>query len=118
MHLPTRARFLILFLASILVCGAARALPASQQSSTPASQSAPAAATSQPDSQQPVPVRPAPVQPTQAYALPPAILAKAITLPRLRAILDFGGTAWTILVLLVVLAWRWPVALRNWAERI
>ena len=50
--------------------------------------------------------------------MPPALLAKAITLTRLRAILAFGGTAWSILVLLLVLAWRWPVALRNWAERI
>ncbi|MFZ0518531.1 MAG: M48 family peptidase, partial [Acidobacteriaceae bacterium] len=58
------------------------------------------------------PVRQAP------YNLPPAILAKAITLTRLRTLLDFGGTAWMILVLLIVLALRWPAALRNWAERI
>jgi len=50
--------------------------------------------------------------------LPPALLAKAITLTRLRTLLAFGGTAWTILVLLLVLFWRWPAALRNWAERI
>jgi hypothetical protein len=50
--------------------------------------------------------------------LPPAILAKAITLTRLRTLLDFGGTAWSFLVLLLVLALRWPAALRNWAEHI
>ena len=66
----------------------------------------------QPTSAQPAPVRPAP------YTLPPALLAKAITLTRLRALLDFGGTAWTILVLLLVLRLRWPAALRNWVERL
>ncbi|MHB1958991.1 MAG: M48 family metalloprotease, partial [Acidobacteriaceae bacterium] len=32
--------------------------------------------------------------------------------------LAFGGTAWTILVLLLALRLRWPAALRNWAERL
>jgi hypothetical protein len=71
-----------------------------------------------------MPVRPAPAE-TQSpkqrpapYTLPPAILAKASTVTRLRTLLDFGGTAWTILVLLLVLALRWPAVLRNWAERI
>jgi hypothetical protein len=58
-----------------------------------------------------MPVRPGPTQqpaqrPAPAYTLPPAILAKAITLTRLRTLLDFGGTAWSILVLLLVLALR------------
>ena len=71
---------------------------------------------------QPTPVathtqQPPPAQ-TPAYSLPPAILAKAITLTRIRTLLDFGGTAWSILVLLLVLGLRWPAALRNWAERI
>lgn len=71
-----------------------------------------------------MPVRPAPTatqQPPKSpapYTLPPTLLAKAITLTRLRAILSFGGTAWTILVLLLILAWRWPAFLRNWVERI
>jgi STE24 endopeptidase len=106
-----RARFLIPLLASILISGTAHALPAPPQSSTPTSQSAPAAAASQP-AQQPTPVRPAP------YTLPPNLLAKAITLTRVRAILSFGGTAWSILVLLLVLAWRWPAHLRNWVGRV
>jgi len=113
MHAPTRARFLIPFLALILVSGAA---PARAQQSPPPTQ--PASTQSQPAQPTP-PTQSTPEQPaSQAYTLPPAILAKAITLTRLRAILAFGGTAWTILVLLLVLAWRWPAALRNWAERI
>ena len=99
---PTRARFLIPLLTLLLVSGAA---PARAQQSPPPTQ--PASTQSQPAQPQ-----------TPAYSLPPAILAKAITLTRLRTLLDFGGTAWTILVLLLILAWRWPAALRNWAERI
>jgi hypothetical protein len=38
--------------------------------------------------------------------------------PGAHSLLDFGGTAWTILVLLIVLALRWAAALRNWAGRI
>lgn len=95
-----RARFLILFLALLLVSGAA---PARAQQSPPVATHS-----------EPMPVRPAP----PAYTLPPALLAKAITLTRLRTLLAFGGTAWTILVLLLILAWRWPAALRNFAERI
>lgn len=52
-----------------------------------------------------------------AYTLPPDKLAKAIQLTRLRAILSFGGTAWSLLALLAALWLRWPVALRDWAER-
>lgn len=119
MHPSTRARFLILFLASILACGAAHALPAPPQSSTPASLSAPAQSSAPvTNTQQSMPVRPAPTVRPAPYTLPPDLLEKAITLTRLRAILSFGGTAWSILVLLLILAWRWPVALRNWAERI
>ena len=54
---------------------------------------------------------------TPAYTLPPAQLAKAITLNRIRNILAFGGTAWTILALTIVLVLRWPAALRNSVER-
>jgi Zn-dependent protease with chaperone function len=90
----------VLFLACLL----ALATPTRAQQSPPPTQPAPA----QSQSQQPAPA---------PYTLPPALLAKAITLTRLRTILAFGGTAWTILVLLLILAWRWPAALRNWAER-
>ena len=53
----------------------------------------------------------------QAYTLPPALLAKAKTLDRLRNIFAFGGTAWTIVALIIILALHWPAALRNFAER-
>lgn len=52
-----------------------------------------------------------------AYTLPPALLRKAEALSRLRAILSFGGTAWSIAVVLLVLFLRWPARLRNWVER-
>lgn len=55
--------------------------------------------------------------PAAAYTLPPDKLAEAIALTRLRTILSFGGTAWSLLVLLAVLWLRWPVRLRDWAER-
>ncbi|MGC1873023.1 MAG: M48 family metallopeptidase [Acidobacteriaceae bacterium] len=98
--MPRRVMTYVLFLACLL----AFATPARAQQSPPPNQ--PASAQSQP------------AQPAAAYTLPPALLAKSITLTRLRTILAFGGTAWTILVLLLILAWRWPAALRNWAEHI
>ncbi len=51
------------------------------------------------------------------YTLPPDLLAKAITLGRLRVIFAFGVPAWSILILLAVLALRWQVRLRDWVER-
>ncbi|MES2222570.1 MAG: M48 family metallopeptidase [Acidobacteriota bacterium] len=90
----------LLFLACLL----AAATPAPAQQSAPVPP--PSTSTAAP------PHSPAP------YTLPPAILAKAITLTRLRTLLAFGGTAWTLLVLLLILAWHWPAALRNWAEHI
>ena len=122
MRSPTRARFLILFLAFLLVSGAS---PARAQQSSPVVTQAQSRRPVRPAPQQsPQPTQPSPTatqthtQQPAAYTLPPALLAKAITLTRLRTILDFGGTAWTLLVLLLILAWRWPAALRNWAERI
>ncbi|MHB1675555.1 MAG: M48 family metallopeptidase [Acidobacteriaceae bacterium] len=100
--MPRRVMPCLLFLACLL----ALAPPSPAQQSQPT---------------QPAPAQTQPQQPansTPAYTLPPAILAKAITLTRLRTLLDFGGTAWTILVLLLVLRLRWPAALRNWAERL
>ncbi len=113
-----RARLLIPLLTLLLSGAAARALesPPVVTHSQPRMPVRPA-----PRAQKsPTPTQPAPAtqHQTQAYSLPPAILAKAITLTRLRTLIAFGGTAWMILVLLVVLALRWPAALRNWAERI
>ena len=99
--MPRRVMTCVLFLACLL----ALATPARAQQSpahAASSRAIPSASPAQ----------------TQGYTLPPALLAKAIVLTRIRTILAFGGTAWTILVLLLILAWRWPAALRNWAERI
>jgi STE24 endopeptidase len=52
-----------------------------------------------------------------AYTLPADKLAKAITLTRLRSILSFGESGWSILILVLVLGLRWPSRLRNWVER-
>lgn len=125
MHPPTRARFLILLLTLIFILGAVPASTVWAQSSTssitqsqsasqhnPTDQTKQTAQSAQPTTQQ------QPASNAPAYTLPQDLLTKAITLTRLRAILAFGGTAWTILVLLLILAWRWPVALRNWTERI
>ena len=115
-------RICLLFLVCLFALASAPTLHAQQPipvRHTPlAASAAPAARTLQ---SPPPPHQPAQSQPannTQAYTLPPAILAKAIVLTRIRTILAFGGTAWTILVLIFILYWRWPVALRNWAERI
>lgn len=105
MRIQTLVSFLIAFVVLLSSFGTARAFQRTQQSS---------ATTISQSNQQ--------TQPTSntalAYTLPPALLAKAKTLTRLRAILAFGGTAWTIFVLLLVLALRWPVYLRDWVERI
>ncbi len=55
---------------------------------------------------------------TAPYTLPPDRLVQATTLTRLRAILEFGGTAWAIFVLILALMLHWPALLRNWAERV
>ncbi len=52
-----------------------------------------------------------------AYTLPADQLAKAVTLSRLRNLLAFGGMAWSMLILILVLARRWSSRLRSWAER-
>ena len=56
--------------------------------------------------------------PQTAYTLPPKLLAKALTLERVRMLLGFGAPAWSVLVLLLALWLRWPASLRNWAERV
>jgi Zn-dependent protease with chaperone function len=61
-----------------------------------------------------------PAQPanTQAYSLPPDKLAQAITLSRIRNILDIVGSLWGLAVLWLLLAWRWAAGLAAWAERL
>ena len=52
-----------------------------------------------------------------AYSLPPALLAKARALEHLRTTLYFGGTAWTLLCLGLLLRWRTGAAIADWAGR-
>jgi STE24 endopeptidase len=60
-------------------------------------------------------------QPTagqSAYQLPPDKLAKAITLSRIRNVMDIVGQLWGLAVLWVLLAARGAAALQSWAERV
>lgn len=52
------------------------------------------------------------------YTLPPATLAKARSLYYWRTGLDFGSTAWGIVVLLGVLGFRWAAGLGAWAASV
>jgi Zn-dependent protease with chaperone function len=60
----------------------------------------------------------APAAPQQAYSLPPEKLAKAIALSRIRHIMGFVGTAWGLLVLLILLATHFFSSTAAWAERV
>ena len=51
-----------------------------------------------------------------AYTLPPALLAKALALQHLGTALYFGGTAWTLLWLALLLRWRVGARLATWAR--
>ncbi len=53
-----------------------------------------------------------------AYTLPPDLLAKARALSHLHAALHFGGTAWALLVLGLLLRWRVGAAVAGWAARL
>ncbi|MGA2806806.1 MAG: M48 family metallopeptidase [Terracidiphilus sp.] len=52
----------------------------------------------------------------QAYSLPPDKLAKAITLGRIRTVLDIAGSLWGIAVLWLLLASRAAAGLAAWSE--
>ena len=52
-----------------------------------------------------------------AYSLPPDLLAKAQALSRLHTALYFGGTAWTLLALGLLLRWRVGARVAGWARR-
>jgi Zn-dependent protease with chaperone function len=95
----------LLCLAFLLTClnprlGAAQ--PAPTQPAAPSAQAQPAAA-------QPNP---------QAYSLPPDKLAKAITLSRIRNILDIAGSLWGLVFLWLLLATRAAAGLAAWTERL
>jgi STE24 endopeptidase len=49
------------------------------------------------------------------YSLPPDVLARARALYYWRTGLDFGSTAWSVLVLLALLNFRWVAGLSAWA---
>ncbi len=52
-----------------------------------------------------------------AYTLAPPLLAKARALEHLRVTLYFGGTAWELLLLALLVRWRTGAALADWARR-
>lgn len=54
--------------------------------------------------------------PHSAYTLPPALLAKAQALQHLDTALYFGGTAWLLIVLGLLLRWRVGARLADWAQ--
>jgi Zn-dependent protease with chaperone function len=54
----------------------------------------------------------------QAYSLPPDKLAKAITLNRIRLVLDIAGSLWGLAVLWLLLATGWAAGLAAWSERL
>ncbi len=95
----------LLCLAFLLTClnprlGAAQ--PAPTQPAAPSAQAQPADA-------QPNP---------QAYSLPPDKLAKAITLSRIRNILDIAGSLWGLVFLWLLLATCAAAGLAAWTERL
>lgn len=53
----------------------------------------------------------------KAYTLPPDLYEKAAKLSRARYTLYFVDLAWGIVVLLLILAWRFGPKYRDWAER-
>jgi Zn-dependent protease with chaperone function len=74
-------------------------------------------------------VQPAPTQPTQAqrsapsnappaYSLPPDKLARAITLNRIRLVLDIVGSLWGLAVIWLLLSTRAAAGFSAWTERL
>jgi Zn-dependent protease with chaperone function len=53
-----------------------------------------------------------------AYRLPPDLLVKARALSHLEALLYFGGTAWQLMVLFLLLRGRAGAAVAGWARRL
>ncbi|MGC9291796.1 MAG: M48 family metallopeptidase [Acidobacteriaceae bacterium] len=80
---------------------------------------APASAPAAPAEIGPLPqAAPAATPPTApVYTLPPEKLAQAIAYSHARTFLHFASTAWTLLALLLLLAWHVPARFRDWAER-
>jgi Zn-dependent protease with chaperone function len=73
----------------------------------------------QPAPSQPAQAQPAaPSSPQPAYSLPPEKLARAITLSRIRLILDLAGSLWGLAVLWLLLATRAAAGLAAWTQRL
>jgi len=66
----------------------------------------------------PVPAATAPANPRQAYLLPPEKRSKAIAISRIRNILDFAGSVWSLMVLWLLLATRGFSRLEAWVGRV
>ncbi len=60
----------------------------------------------------------APANPQQAYNLPPDELAKAISISRIRNILDIAGSIWGIVFIWLLLAARGWAGLEGWAQKV
>ena len=88
------------FVASLAFCSLAFARPAASQ------QPAAAQTRAQTPAQPAQPASEASSAPVTAYTLPPATYRKAVDYARAQNWLYFGGFAWGLLVLLLVLAWR------------
>jgi Zn-dependent protease with chaperone function len=56
--------------------------------------------------------------PQQAYSLPPDKLVKAISISRIRNILNIAGSVWSIVFVWLLLATRAWAALERWTQRI
>jgi Zn-dependent protease with chaperone function len=102
-------RSLLALCLSLLVAGLAPRFSAAQSTNPQPAAAPQPAATATPA---------APAAPQQAYSLPPEKLAKAIALSRIRHIMGFVGTAWGLLVLLILLATHFFSCTAAWAERV
>ena len=101
-----------IFAASLAFCSLAFARPAAG-----ARQPAPAQTQPQRPAQTPPPAAEQSSAPITAYTLPPAKYRKAVDYSRAQNWLYFGGFAYGLLILLLVLAWRLAPRYRDWAER-
>ena len=87
---------IVMMCAALLACASGRAQPAPQQ---------------------PVPAASAPVS-EPAYTLPPAKLAQAKALARIRLTLEIAGSLWALAVLWILLASRTASRFEAWTARI
>ncbi len=94
-----------------LLAGMTQLPSAAQSGANPGAQAAPAAVA-------PAAQAAAPANQQEAYTLPPDKLAKAISLSRIRNILNITGSIWGIVFLWLLLATRAWAGVERWAQRI